>query len=95
MPGLMQQGKELSGKWTLVPRSPGPQVLTLRQGLAEQALSSPLSRTKQACGDPVFLCSCLSLGPQPMSHGPGALSLHRTHLYSLWGGRAFQYKAQL
>lgn len=74
--------------------NPWPLVLTLGQGWVEQALSLPLSRTKQTAGDPVpvFLCPRIPLGSSPRP-----VTLHSTS-FPLWEGRAsqhFQYKAQL
>lgn len=79
---------------------PMSQVLTLSQGLVEQAWSSPLSRTKQASGDPrpVFLCPHLHVGSQPVCRSPGTQPAHYTPFIPLWEGRAsqhLQHKAQL
>lgn len=65
--------------WEMDPWSP---VLTLGQGQVEQALSLPLSRTKQTAEDPVptFLCPCVPLGSQPTSHDPAQ------YILSLVGG---------
>lgn len=69
-------------------------VLTPGQGQVEQALSLPLSRTKQTAEDPVpmFLGPHIPLGSQPTSRDPGTLILHSTS-FPLY--KHFQYKAQL